>query len=94
MWVDDDVVDRIELSTMEGGNERCAPVRHSGIRYEDEPAGVRLTALGAVEEAVLVVDAAVPHALGVVFGRCVVDANFGGVIVIEDTGDLDEFVGS
>lgn len=61
--MDDDIVDRVELPLVEGGDERGALVRRLGIRDVDEAAGIRLAALGAVEEAVQVVDTAVPHAI-------------------------------
>ena len=57
-----------------------------GSGIVDEATRIGLAALGAVKEAVLVVDAAVPHTLWVVLRRGVFDADLGGVGVVIDTG--------
>lgn len=92
--MDNNIVDRVELPLVEGGDERGALVRRLRIRDVDEAAGVRLTALGAVEEAVLVVDTAIPHAIWVVIGRGALNADFPDIAAIVDAGDIDSFVGS
>ena len=94
VWMDDDVVDRVELSPVKGGDEGGALVWLFGLGNVDEASGVGLAALRTVEEAVFVVDAAVPHALWMVFGRGVFDAELGWVVMVVDTGDFDVFVGS
>ena len=91
--MDDDIVDRVELPPIEGRDECGALVGRLGIRDVDEAAGIRLAALGAVEEAVLVVDAAVPHAICVVTGHGALNADFSLIAAIVDAGDIDSFMG-
>ena len=93
VWVDDDVVDGVELAGMEGGDKGGALIWWVRMRDVDETARIDLAALCAVEEAVFVVNAAIPHAVWMVLWGGVVNAQFGWVIMIVDTGDFDELVG-
>jgi len=92
--MDDDIVDRVELPPVEGGDECGALVGRLGVRDVDETARIRLATLGTVEEAILVVDAAIPHAIWVVIGRGALNADFSLIAAIVDAGDIDSFVGS
>ena len=59
--VDDDVVDRVEETAVEGGDERLGLVWRIWVRYVHQAAGRGLASLGAVEQAIFVVYSPIPH---------------------------------
>ncbi len=91
--VDDHVVDAVEGPAVEGADERVACVGRGegGDVYDAVLAGVGEVALGAEEDAVVVVDAAVSH--GEVGRGDLFDADRLGVGRVVEAGDEDGFVG-